>query len=78
MGGEEEDLGMENLAEHYERLLGLDGDWQMLDGELVLEGAADGDPVGVSEESGGDAQTPFGSDTELVLPSYKQRHGRGI
>ena len=31
MGGEEEDLGMENLAEHYERLLGLDGDWQVLD-----------------------------------------------
>jgi hypothetical protein len=58
---EEGGLGMESLAEHYERLLGLDGD-----------------PVGVSEESGGDAQTPFGSDTELVLPSYKQRHGRGI
>ena len=37
MGGEEEDLGMENLAEHYERLLGLDGDWQVLDVELVLE-----------------------------------------
>ena len=28
---------MENLAEHYERLLGLDGDWQVLDVELVLE-----------------------------------------
>jgi hypothetical protein len=28
---------MESLAEHYERLLGLDGDWQMLDVELVLE-----------------------------------------
>jgi hypothetical protein len=28
---EEEGLGMESLAEHYERLLGLDGDWQVLD-----------------------------------------------
>jgi len=28
---------MENLAEHYERLMGLDGDWQVLDVELVLE-----------------------------------------
>ena len=34
---EEEGLGMESLAEHYERLLGLDGDWQVLDVELVLE-----------------------------------------
>ena len=34
---EEECLGMESLAEHYERLLGLDGDWQVLDVELVLE-----------------------------------------
>ncbi|MFQ3167644.1 MAG: hypothetical protein ACI8QI_000175 [Limisphaerales bacterium] len=34
---EEEDLGMESLAEHYERLLGLDDDWQVLDVELVLE-----------------------------------------
>ena len=33
----EEDLGMESLAEHYERLLGLDDDWQVLDVELVLE-----------------------------------------
>lgn len=28
---------MESLAEHYERLLGLDDDWQVLDVELVLE-----------------------------------------
>ena len=28
---------MESLAEHYERLLGPDGDWQVLDVELVLE-----------------------------------------
>ena len=28
---EEEGLGMESLAEHYERLLGLDDDWQVLD-----------------------------------------------
>jgi hypothetical protein len=34
---EEEDLGMESLADHYERLLGLDCDWQVLDVELVLE-----------------------------------------
>ncbi len=34
---EEEGLGMETHAEHYERLLGLDGDWQVLDVELVLE-----------------------------------------
>jgi transposase len=34
---EEEGLGMEAHAEHYERLLGLDGDWQVLDVELVLE-----------------------------------------
>jgi hypothetical protein len=34
---EEEVLGMENLAEDYERLLGLDDDWQVLDVELVLE-----------------------------------------
>ena len=27
---------METRAEHYERLLGLDGDWQVLDVELVL------------------------------------------
>ena len=32
---EEEGLGMESLAEHYERLLGLDDDWQVLDVELV-------------------------------------------
>lgn len=28
---------MVTLTEHYERLLGLDGDWQVLDVELVLE-----------------------------------------
>jgi hypothetical protein len=28
---EEEGLGMKIHAEHYERLLGLDGDWQVLD-----------------------------------------------
>ena len=28
---------MESLAEHYERLLGLDDDCQVLDVELVLE-----------------------------------------
>ena len=30
---EEGGLGMESLAEHYERLLGLDGDWQVFDVE---------------------------------------------
>ena len=29
---------METLTEHYERLLGLNGEWQVLDVELVLEG----------------------------------------
>jgi hypothetical protein len=28
---------METLADHYDRLLGLDGDWQVLDVELVLK-----------------------------------------
>ncbi len=40
--------------------------------------AAGGDPVGAGEESGADAQAPFGSDTKLVSASYKQRHGRRI
>jgi hypothetical protein len=33
---EEEGLGMETHGEHYERLFGLDGAWQLLDVELVL------------------------------------------
>jgi hypothetical protein len=28
---------METHGEHYERLMSLDGDWQVLDVELVLE-----------------------------------------
>jgi hypothetical protein len=28
---------LESLAEDYERLLGLDDDWQVLDVELVVE-----------------------------------------
>ena len=35
-------------------------------------------PTGAGEESGANAQVPFGSDTELVSASYKQRHGRGL
>jgi len=75
---EEESLGMETLAEHYERLLGFDGDWQVLDVEPGAGRAAGGDPIGVGGESGADAQAPFRSDTELVSASYKQLHGRGI
>jgi hypothetical protein len=33
---EENGLGMETLAEHYERLLGFDSDWHVLDVGLVL------------------------------------------
>ena len=49
--------------------------------QKVLQGMVSmGDPlpVGVGEESGADAQAPFGSDTELVSASYKQRHCRRI
>jgi hypothetical protein len=35
-------------------------------------------PVGAGKESGVDAQTPFGSDTESVSASYKQLHGLGM
>ena len=39
-----------------------------------------GDPLqfGAGEESGENAQVPFGSNTELVPALYKQLHGRGI
>jgi hypothetical protein len=33
---EEEGLVMETHAKHYEWLFGLDGDWQVLDVEVVL------------------------------------------
>jgi hypothetical protein len=49
--------------------------------QKVLQGMVSmGDPlpVGAGEESGADAKAPFGSDTELVSASYKQRHARGI
>ena len=37
---------MKTFVEHYERLLGLDGDWQVLDVGTGAGRAASGDPVG--------------------------------
>ena len=69
---------MENLAEHYERLLGLDGDWQVLDVELVLEEQRVAIRLESVKKVARMLKRHLGSDTELVSASYKQRHGRGI